>query len=308
MKKFISMFLFIICIISYFTPISFADIETPWTNKEIRIQLIERFRKLDGKLEINDDNYEFTRFTYLKETYGKYEWKNGAFVHYDGDASGDWFAYNSPLIAELGLEPFSNAQGLGCYVENNSESFDLKLGFTLKQSEENFYIISSSMGKIYYASADGKETGCLETDESWGQSIAIIKPGFKGYVLVPFSSLKNKSTGNAWDTKSSFLTQIGFIFMQSIANERTGENTLIDNIFLYGKDVVDNNDGIITGALAYPAPETFASSPLETYIGDIFGLSLSSVRILYAIFSVLIIIGICIIIYLLIKKYFKRKL
>lgn len=303
MKKLRAILLLIICITTLPAPISRADIETPWNNKDMRIQLIERFRKLDQKLVISNESTEFCCFIPYNRTYGKYEWKNGAFVHYAGDASGDWFAYNSPQIADLGLESFTKAQGFGCYVENNSASFDLKLGFTLNQSEEEFYIISSSTGGMYYASVDGTKTGRIETDESWGQSVAIIEPGFKGYIIVPFASLKNQQTGKPWDTNSSYLTQIGFIFLQSIANEKTGENTLIDNIFLYGRDVSDNNDGIITGALAYPAPEALSTS--ASIIPED---NTNSLNILYIIMAGIIVAGICIIMYMIIRKHPKRKL
>ncbi len=303
MKKLYTSFLLIVCIIALSVPLSLAEIETPWNNKEMRIQLIERFRKLDQKLVISNENDEFSCFVPYDSTYGKYEWKNGAFVHYDGDASGDWFAYNSSQIAELGLESFSKAQGFGCYVENNSASSDLKLGFTLNQSEDNFFIISSSAGGMYYATADGTKTGRLETDESWGQSAAIIEPGFKGYIIVPFTSLKNQQTGQPWDSNRNYLTQIGFIFLQSIANEGTGENTLIDNIFLYGKNVTDNNDGFITGALAYPAP----ASSLSASSAAISESSINNFNILYMIMAGIIITGICFILFLLLKKRARHK-
>lgn len=73
MKKLYTSFLLIICIIALSVPLSLAEIETPWNNKEMRIQLIERFRKLDQKLVISNENDEFSCFVPYDSTYGKYE-------------------------------------------------------------------------------------------------------------------------------------------------------------------------------------------------------------------------------------------
>lgn len=252
MKKFYTFILCTALILTLFSFSSLASAPTPWTSADMKIQIIEDFNdKADAQINVSSDE-EFDCFGHPEQINGKYEWKNGAFVHYANDATGDWFAYKSPKIAALGQEAFSKAAGFGCYVENNSENDYLRLGFVLLQEVDNSYLISSSMGDMYYASADGSDTDWIEVDESWNQSVALIEPGFKGYIIVPFSSVKNQQTGAAWDSSSNYLSQIGFLFHQSIASSRTGANTVIDNLFLYGENVTDNNNGTITGALAYP--------------------------------------------------------
>lgn len=329
MKKIYTLVLCTALILALFSFSSLASVPTPWTSADMKIQIIEDFSdKADAQINVPGDE-DFDCFGHPDQINGKYEWKNGAFVHYANDATGDWFAYKSPKIAALGQEAFSKAAGFGCYVENNSENDYLRLGFVLLQEVDNSYLIHSSMGDMYYASADGSDTDWIDIDESWNQSVALIEPGFKGYIIVPFSSVKNQQTGAAWDPSGSYLSQIGFLFHQSIASSRTGANTVIDNFFLYGENVTDNNNGTITGALAYPgsdqtpnpsdkptdaqtqtpqntsrvsstAPAQGSDSPSPSQQGDT--QKTDSSILIYVIIAAIVIIGAGIIIFIIAKK------
>lgn len=216
-----------------------AEAATPWNTSGMNIYIFEDFSSFaDTEIDQSTPGFELysSSLTHLMRI------TDGCFRFYDGGAADMYFNLALPVNPD-GRTQFSSALGMGFYIENNTAG-DVIIGWQSKNRDGKQYICT---GLTYCYDTELEEYYPCDTDDTWDiHCMPIIEAGFKGYVLFPFGSLINRSTG-IWDA-SDYIDSLGLIIRGGVLNPETEEDIIIDNMFIYGTEA-DNNAGRIQGML-----------------------------------------------------------
>lgn len=228
---------------------------TPWESEEVKIYVAETFASFeDGEIDGVSEpfwsggtaaNADFAFLT---------RWQDGQLAFY-GNKTGavmDYFRVAAPEMLETeGVQ--GSAVGLGAYIENNSEN-EQALGLFMIGT--GCYILQGG----YLPLLAAKDGGIEEAEEA-SAGLVYIPAGFKGYFLVFLEDLFDQWSGNYWEPGVSKILQPGF--MLNLQSEE-GETFIIDNIFLFGEDLEEKNDGVIeVNKTAAPTPSP-TPAPAQT--------------------------------------------
>lgn len=208
---------------------------TPWSNPNIKINVYGSFDDCADKV-LNSDDYV------SKDNGVECTFRGGQLV-VTKNQSGTW----STVVLKHGtaVPDTTGATGLGFYVENNLSN--------------SIYIC----GKIFGNDIDMQTAQGLpfirvdaETLEEVPDTVGIygtisLPAGFKGYILIPFSSIGEPplEAGKyvAGENRYANITNVAFKFTTSDNKNLSldGENLVFDNFFVYGKEIEYSNESAV---------------------------------------------------------------
>ncbi len=233
-----------------------ASENTPWDTEGVKVHIYQDFSSF-GNMNImqftEGFNLESAGMTHFMRI------KNNRLDFYAGGGGDMYFNWTLP-ISDQSKAQFANADGIGFYVENNTPG-DIIIGLQSKNSDNVQYICS---GYTYCFDLETGDFYTGDTDDTWDVHCMPIVPAyFKGYIIFPIESVTTRN-GDAWSS-SDYLDSLGLILRGGVLNEKTNENMVIDNLFVYGKNVVDNNNGrVVFNAGEVPADDVTTPTATPT--------------------------------------------
>lgn len=230
-KKSISV---ILCLVMLLSCISFLQpaainaapgISTPWNDSSILAHVY------DDLNDIPDQNITFSNAGVT----GKIE--NGQ-LKITSNTNGSW--QTAHINLGNGIKDITGAIGAGFYFENNLTTSMYIIPIF---NGENLTTSTKQGDPVALVNAAG-----VQTDTTFGAYGTISLPvGFKGYIVVPFTSLYNDKAGGANLTAGNHttagdgfanFTTLSIKFSSSSNTFDIGDEYLLyDNFFIYGKDV-----------------------------------------------------------------------
>ena len=186
--------------------------------------------------------------------------KNEKLDFYAGGSGNMYFNYALKTSQESKSQ-FTNASGVGFYIENNTPG-DIILGWQSKNSDGKQHICT---GVVYCYDVNYGEGYLADTDDTWDvHCMPFIPAYFKGYIVFPFSSLSYRENGEWTDWSSNdYIDSLGLIVRGGVLNK--DENMIIDNLFVYGENVDDNNNGRVYFGI-HDGTEPEPSAPTQTEV------------------------------------------
>jgi len=147
----------------------------------------------------------------------------------------------------------NKADGFGFYAENNTS--------TAQYIIPRFYIGSkyagTKPGAAVYMYNSATET--VEQKSISQNRPVTIPSGFKGFIAIPFESIDwtrneagdhiGKSEADLKSANELKITKLGFVAGGVNLDESSGEQLIMDNFFMYGKNVTEKNNGVIPVAV-----------------------------------------------------------
>ena len=208
---------------------------TPWSNPDIKINVYGSFDDCADKVLDSAD--------YVSKSNGvECAFRNGQLV-VTKNQSGTW----SSVVLKHGtaVPDTTGAIGLGFYVENNLSN--------------SMYVCGKIFGNgIDMQAAQGQPFIRVnaETLEEVPDTVGIygtisLPAGFKGYILIPFSSIGEPplEAGKyvAGENKYANITNVALKFTTSNNTNLSidGENLVFDNFFVYGDGISYNNESAV---------------------------------------------------------------
>lgn len=236
---------------------AFAD--SPWTDSSMKVYLATSFDAYEnGEIKLNEEPF----WVGDQVPPQKAKWENGRLVFFESDGTALSFRIADTEFNSRGSQEYQiKAKGMGFYVENNSqEDVTLDLFMPGFSDKGNACYGFSADTEVELISVDGEAiAGELGSDNS-----VYIPAGFKGYVNFDLETLQNAwGGGTPWAPESVPITLVGFTFRYLYLEE--GETFVIDNLYLYGTDIPQDNSAfeVVPVATKAPtqAPTQTASSP-----------------------------------------------
>ena len=220
-------------------PAAAAELPTPWTDDSLTIWVVDDFTGDDTALiDLNTEKSEGNKWVQYTNSNPELsvQYVDNALRFYYQSA----WTQNLQLLtngsASLEGANLDGAQGIGMYLENNTENV---IGFKGHLYANNGFF-ENLAGSVYYIVQNGE---AVENTVSTNAFIEI-PVGFKGYVMFPFNSLGNSWAGGspatAEDAKNYQTDRVCFEFSEVGASGQTDSYLLVDDIFFYGKGVTDN--------------------------------------------------------------------
>ena len=247
----------VICIALIFCfSVSFAaeDFPTPWEQEDMNIYVLEDFNGISDrevtKQELTWEGQE--NFPYSAKFEG------GKFVFCSSEGTSADFRYMFSDQDAFGVELFQGIEGLGFYIENNTETIQ-SLG--LFMIGNGLFLLDQGSTVILY-DTQGKYT-LLE-----GDNYVDIPAGFKGYFVVPLEFVINEWNGNTgWDAANDRITSFGLRFTSVAVDAAKNETLVFDDLFIYGAGVGDKKGDVNVIMNAGPAqtpPPSEEATPAPT--------------------------------------------
>lgn len=209
---------------------------TPWNNPNIKINVYESFDNLENRILKAKD--------YVSKSNSGIEcaFQDGKLV-ITKNRYGEW----SYVVLNHGtaVPDTTGATGLGFYVENNLSNDTYITG---KIFGDGIEAVSVSGMPFMMVDAETLE----ETPDSLGLYGTIFLPaGFKGYVMIPFSSIGEPplEAGKYVPGENTYanITKVAFNFTTEHNKNLSidGENLVFDNFFIYGKEIEYSNESAV---------------------------------------------------------------
>lgn len=223
---------------------------TPWEDPEVKLHVVSDFSEFaDGEVDIAAEPFwagSGANFNWDV----KYE--EGKMVFYGTKVPGmaDNFRLGMTTLTE---DVQKAAQGVGFYLENNSE-YEQRIGYFFIGS----VCIMSNMNSYVYLI---DENGAISEADSDGGTCFFIPAEFKGYVMSPIEGLFNAWGENQpqWDVATAPIGAFGLQFGEMELDKDAGETFVVDNFFFYGTDLEENLGDITIGEVTAPTEK-----PAET--------------------------------------------
>lgn len=193
---------------------------SPWSDKDIKVNVYSTLEEMENKS--------------LLTGAGVAEIKDGKYVITASSTA--WYATSeAKLNSPVSLK---GALGAGFYVENNTEK-GVYLLCTVWIDNIRWNCGAQNEGQpftVYDAEQKSSAAKTVGANGTW-----MVPAGFKGYVALPFAAYKNSNGKTITD--DSKVTGIGALWGGGALS--SGE-VVLDNFFIYGYDVEEHNDGIIS--------------------------------------------------------------
>lgn len=213
--------------------------QTPWEDASVKIQIVEDFDSFaNGQINLEESPFELLSSNLVH----KFKWENGQLIAYSGGSGSEYFSLVTDNVSALTAESFEDAEGFGFYVENNTRSA-IHVAPMMFCEGQGSYVVEA--GLDVFGAEIGVGFDYLSFDASWQQTIGIIPEGFKGYYVVPFENVIHQQEQRAWESGRDYFNKIGFVFQAATVNEAKGDTVVLDNFFIYGQNLEDNNNGRI---------------------------------------------------------------
>jgi len=184
---------------------------------DMKVFILEDFESASGDASLNWSSSSSVTTTA--------QYKNGAMNVTLFDA--DWVVVKYDRTADR-KAPISNngVEGFGMYIENNTSKIVCMHGVWIGAG----YFINSNSAAYYTI-----ENGNINSLTFNSDGILEIQPGFKGYILFPWTSFGSDLWGGATPaTDISYNTTDSIAFYTSTIRPESGESFIVDNILLYG--------------------------------------------------------------------------
>lgn len=221
---------------------------TPWEDTSSKIALLSTFDDITAG-PIDTTAEPFWSGTYNNQDNPmpcpfKAKIEDGKFVVYGAiegvDVITDYFrlSLNASLATDASKAQQAAAEGIGFYMENNSE-MEQQMGLFFIGSA---CLMTNGSSYIYFVDLAGNVTEA----ENDGNNGFYVPAGFKGYVLFPVQYIMDAWVNQeAWNPATKPFGAFGLQFIYVMLDEAKGETLVFDNIFAYGPNVTENNDGVI---------------------------------------------------------------
>ena len=268
MKKF---FMLLVAFLMVFSTAN-AEEQTinPLKDESIKVHIAETFSdRADGVIVWDDAASGFWTGSIFFQ-WPEAEWKNGQLVMTEFPGLEDSRMTFRIQTNEMPQADINGSVGIGFYIENN----------TAVEQNVGFYMIGSSSclknkngTTLLFVNLDGSVTASEVTDNS----MAIIPPGAKGYVLGYYEDFQNLWSSEPYSPEVDKIAMPGFELTYLLIDGEKGESVVIDNVFFFGEGCADNNQQqLISRTFAeptLPAPnetqtvtesETVTEQPQET--------------------------------------------
>lgn len=208
---------------------------TPWSNPDMKINVYASFDDCADKVLDSDD--------YIFKANGVECAFRGGQVVVTKNPVGQW----STVVLNHGtaVPDTTGAAGLGFYVENNLSHSTYIAGMIYGDGMEE-----QIQQDCPFMLVDPETLE--ETPDTFGTYGTLSIPaGFKGYVLIPFSSIGNPAleAGKyvAGENRYANITNVIFKFTTNNNTNMSlnGENLVFDNFFVYGNGISYNNESAV---------------------------------------------------------------
>ncbi len=237
MKRFLSIALAILMLAGMFVlPITASAASSPWETAGTKFNVFENW---DSTADSVNKAASTACNLYIKDGKIILDKNNTA-----------WHARVFDLAAAVDANA---AEGMGFYVENNTSTDQYVIPRVYIGSK---YATMKPNATVYLYDSVSQIVSATTTSVNRTIGIPV---GFKGFVAFPYDSIhweRNEAGDHIGKTldalksaKELKFTALGFVVGGTNLAENSGEQMIMDNFFYYGKNVTENNNGVIPLAI-----------------------------------------------------------